>query len=257
MGYTFGDTDIAARRLTHLAEVYEPSSAALLRRWAPQRPRLAVDIGCGPGHTTRLLRATTEAAVTIGVDSSPRYLDSARAHDGAVVRYVQADASSALPAATHGAQVIYCRFLLTHLTNPVAALEAWRGSAAPGAVLIVEELEWIRSAHPALSRYYGLVESVQAAQGQEMYVGPAVEAMADAAGWHLLHSGTAGLDPPATSMALLHSLNLETLRHDPALSSVSRSELDHLARRLEAIARGEEVASVDNGVRQVVATLPT
>lgn len=253
MGYTFGDSDIAARRLDRLAEVYAPSSAELLRRWAPPRPELAVDIGCGPGHTTRLLRDVCGAAVTVGVDSSPRYIERARSHDGAVVRYLQADVSCGLPDTAAGAQLLYCRFLLTHLSDPPAALESWRHRAGPDAVLIVEELEWLRSEHPALRRYYDLVESVQDAHGQEMCIGASVADTVAAAGWVVRHTGTARLAPPVTSMAQLHALNLTTLRNDPALASVSQGELDHLARSLDAIAVGREAASVDNGMRQVVA----
>lgn len=253
VGYSFGDSDVAAHRLDRLAEVYAPATAELLRRSAPLRPRVAVDIGCGPGHTTRLLHEVCAAPATIGIDSSPRLLALARTYAVAGVKYVQADVSGGLPGAVGEAQLLYCRFLLTHLENPVASLAAWRRGVGPGALLIVEELEWLRSGHPVLWRYYDLVEAVQAARGQQMYIGAELTDMVEAAGWEVLHSHDTRLEPSTTSMAMLHSLNLMTLRHDPALASTPSHELDHLARGLEAIARGDEAATLDNGLRQVVA----
>ena len=48
MEYLFGDTDLAARRLGVLAEVFGPSSRAFIRSAVAGKPALAVDVGCGP-----------------------------------------------------------------------------------------------------------------------------------------------------------------------------------------------------------------
>ena len=56
MQYLFGDSDIAARRLEVLAEVFAEPTRAFFLEAVPKRPRLAVDLGCGPGYTTHLLR---------------------------------------------------------------------------------------------------------------------------------------------------------------------------------------------------------
>lgn len=255
MGYTFGDGDVAARRLEHLAGVYEPTSAALLQQWAPPRPRHAVDLGCGPGHTTLLLHRCSDAIETVGVDMSARYVDAARETARGVdgVSFVNADVSRALPPAATGAGLAYVRFLLTHLTCPADALGAWRSGLAADATIVVEELEWMRSEHPALDRYYGIVESVQRANGQDMHVGGRVEAMMAAAGWHVVHSEAARLRPHASAMALLHLLNLEALSADPALADVPADELARLGRSLERLARGEDEATIDYGMRQVAA----
>ncbi|MDP8930620.1 MAG: methyltransferase domain-containing protein [Actinomycetota bacterium] len=42
------------------------------------RPRLALDLGCGPGHSTHLLAEVTGAARTVGVDCSGVFLVAAR-----------------------------------------------------------------------------------------------------------------------------------------------------------------------------------
>ena len=76
--YTFGDTDLAAERLRLLARMYEPSSGALLESVAAAEPcRLALDLGCGPGHTTRLVAERTRALQVIGIDQSERAISRA------------------------------------------------------------------------------------------------------------------------------------------------------------------------------------
>ena len=47
--YLFGDTDLAARRLKVLAEVFAASSETFISEAADCNPRLVVDLGCGPG----------------------------------------------------------------------------------------------------------------------------------------------------------------------------------------------------------------
>jgi hypothetical protein len=53
--YSFGDTQIARQRLDLLSSVFDLSSRAFLHAKVLKRPHLALDIGCGPGNTTRLI----------------------------------------------------------------------------------------------------------------------------------------------------------------------------------------------------------
>lgn len=56
------------------------------------RPDVVVDLGCGPGHLTGLLRARWPQARVLGVDSSPEMIRRVReGNDDPEVRYVQAD----------------------------------------------------------------------------------------------------------------------------------------------------------------------
>src|SRR4051794_17612598 len=68
--YAYGDSDLAAERLALVATVFEPTSREFVQAAAPRSPALAVDLGCGPGHTTRLLHEATGAARTLGLDAS-------------------------------------------------------------------------------------------------------------------------------------------------------------------------------------------
>ena len=70
--------DLAARRLFLLAEAYTDPSLAFLRQFASGPFDRVLDLGCGPGYTTRLLHETVGAGSTIGIDKSEHYIDLAR-----------------------------------------------------------------------------------------------------------------------------------------------------------------------------------
>ena len=78
MSYLFQDTARAARRLQILADVFAPSSRAFLQNIVDRVPQLAVDLGCGPGYTTRLLLDTTQCVRAIGLDPAWDSLGRAR-----------------------------------------------------------------------------------------------------------------------------------------------------------------------------------
>ncbi|MBW4976624.1 methyltransferase domain-containing protein, partial [Roseovarius mucosus] len=54
-------------------------AAELLARVPLESPRLAIDLGCGPGNSTALIAARFPDAEVIGLDTSPAMLESARA----------------------------------------------------------------------------------------------------------------------------------------------------------------------------------
>ena len=127
--YTFGDGDVAALRLRLLAETYAPSSAALLAALGEVRGGV-LDLGCGPGHTTELLAAALRPTWTVGLDRSARLVEAARARLPALRFLVHDVMAAPFPAAP--AAVVYARFLLTHLSDPVAALRGWGVRSPPG-----------------------------------------------------------------------------------------------------------------------------
>ncbi|WP_421779758.1 trans-aconitate 2-methyltransferase [Kiloniella litopenaei] len=53
-------------------------ASELLDRVGINDPQLVVDLGCGPGNSTELLRARFPSAVITGIDSSPKMLDEAK-----------------------------------------------------------------------------------------------------------------------------------------------------------------------------------
>jgi SAM-dependent methyltransferase len=151
-GYAFGDSEPAARRLGLLADVFEPPSRAFLTRFAAEPVDLAVDLGCGPGHSTRLVASVLGARRTLGLDQSASFVALAEADAPPGVEFAVHDVT-VVPFPASAAGLVYGRFLLTHLHDPPAALAAWATQLAPGGLLLADEVERIHTSQPALRRY--------------------------------------------------------------------------------------------------------
>src|ERR671913_1158641 len=92
--YSFGETELAAERLRVVSEVFDPTSEAFVSETVQTRPRLALDLGCGPGFTTRLLSRTARPEKTVGVDRSEAFLNRALANAAVSEEYVVADVAA-------------------------------------------------------------------------------------------------------------------------------------------------------------------
>ena len=245
--YTFGDGDLARRRLDLLAEVYDRSSRALLAEVAPEAPATALDLGCGPGHTTRMVADVCRPARTIGVDASARYVDHARAIIGRPgISFVAHDVT-APPLPGMPAGLIYARMLLAHLPAPLDVVARWRTQLAPGGVVVLEEVEAIEAPPGVLADYERLVTAVVAGGGGTMAIGPALGAAL----------GGRSVDVPVdvVDAARMFGLNLATWGGDAVARGLATAdEVDRLARELAALAAiGRGTAVVRWVLRQVSA----
>ncbi len=241
--YTFGDSDLAARRLELLGTTFEDTTRAFLRAAAPAEPALAVDLGSGPGHTTVLLRETLHPALTLAVDFSPAYVEqtAARAGGNDDVEAIGADVLN-LPERIAGADLIFVRFLLTHLRDPLAAVGLWRERLAPGGVLLLEEVESIATEELPLSRYLDLQEEMLHANDNTLKIGPELDAALrdDPA---LRSSEVATFTPPAAVAARMFGMNFTTWRARPeVVDAHDPAELDAIAAGLGRVATAPEDA---------------
>ena len=235
--YTFGDTRTARDRLDLLADAYQPATEAFLTERAPRGPELAVDLGCGPGHTTALLHAITGATRTVGLDASPNCLERATARALPGTEFALADVATTLP--VPHADLVLCRFLLTHMSRPEQALRTWLSAVRPGGVVLVQETARLASPAWQLQRYYELVGAVQRWHGQSLEIGARLAGLAAEAGGDVVHLGRRRLVMPAPVMDRLHVRNLRHWRGHPAVAELAEpEEMDALDAWLEAVATG-------------------
>lgn len=241
--YTFGDSDLAAERLRLLAAAFAPSSRAFVARLGREPVRLAIDLGCGPGYTTALVAAGTGAGTTIGLDSSPRFLARAWRQASRGVAFAEHDVTR-VPFPAPPADLIYGRFVVTHLPNAGAALAGWARALATRGRLALEEVDTMTSDEPVLLRYYALVEAMQAARGQRTYIGRELAALAPAESFIVERADTTPVTLPAPVAARLHALNFRIWRQNPFIvANVAAAELDRLGDALEALASGARPAA--------------
>ena len=135
------------------------------------------------------------------------------------------------------ADLIYCRFLLTHIHRPVDVLTTSIQHLRSGGRLLLEETAALFSPVPALSRYYDLVEQLQAHHGQETLIGKRLGALAAGVAGTRAISVFQEIPVAAAVMARLHAMNLATWKTDPfMLESHGLRALDDLESALKAIA---------------------
>ncbi|MFL6187887.1 MAG: class I SAM-dependent methyltransferase, partial [Actinomycetes bacterium] len=228
-GYAFGDSALAARRLGLLAEVFEPTTRAFLtdadgyladagaRRPAGAQPagrgplELAVDLGCGPGHTTRLLVSVLGPRRTLGLDQSASFVALAAEDPPPGASFAVHDVT-VVPFPCRPAGLLFCRFLLGHLADPAAALAAWATQLAPGGLLLVDEVDRIHTTQPALRGYLDTAAALLAARGHSLEIGGSLHRLPDPPGVARRSDRVARLAPPAARAAELFAQNLAVWR---------------------------------------------
>jgi trans-aconitate 2-methyltransferase len=249
--YVFGDTDVAARRLDLLAEVWASPSTAFLRDDLPDRPRLAVDLGCGPGHTTRLVASTTGARRTIGLDESKSFIARARAEAPEGVGFVRHDVMD-LPFPTGRANLVYARFVLSHIPRPDRLVRAWMSQLQLGGVLALDEVQWIRTDDPALRRYLTMLAALFEARGSSLAAGPIADKFDGGPDGRKRTSVVRVHAVPIATAAELFSLNLAAWRHEPFVRDRhTHAYMDDLDAELRALADGSSDATITWGMRQI------
>ena len=101
----------------------------------PEVSGTIIDMGCGPGNSTRLLVERFGAGRVIGLDNSPAMLEKARA-DLPEVRFDVADAGSWTP--PQGTGLVFANAVYHWVPDLVDVLGRTFEALAPGAVLAVQ-----------------------------------------------------------------------------------------------------------------------
>lgn len=251
--YSFGETDLAARRLELVSRVFDPASEGFVSEALPGRPRLALDLGCGPGFTTRLLSRVARPERVFGVDRSEDFLRKARASSRPPEQYLSADVTQGLPdLGDERPDLIYARMLASHLPLPERAISQWISELASGGVMLVEEVESIETEVDAFERYLEIVAGMLAHYGNELYVGPRLAAVRWGDGVSARTNRTAEVRPAASEAAAMFSMNLSGWRRDPYVESrYSRREIDALAAGLQGHEDRPDTGAIVWRIRQI------
>ena len=248
--YTYGEGDSEADRLALVAELFAGTSGSFLSEAVGFHPRLALDLGCGVGHTTRLLAEMLRPDRVVGVERSANFLSKARGAAPEEVSFVRHDVTLApLP---HGgeADLIYARLLLSHLPDPEEVALEWLAQLAPGGLLLLDEVEWIETEQPVFHEYLSILARMMAHHGQELYVGPRLEAATK--GPERRFSRVAPASPTTAHVARMFAINLSNWRgNDFVRANHTNRELDRLATDLSRLTASRDAAEIRWGMRQI------
>jgi len=166
-------------------------AAELLARVPLDTPRLAYDLGCGPGNSTALIAARFPDAEVIGLDSSPAMLESARARLPGLT-FAQADAASWVP--DRAPDLIYANAVLQWLPDHATLLPRLFGLLAPGGVLAVQMPDNLAEPTHRLMREVASADTWAAAIGDPAVAGRLGRMLEPAGYYDLLAPSAAEVD---------------------------------------------------------------
>jgi ubiquinone/menaquinone biosynthesis C-methylase UbiE len=253
--YRFGDSTLAAERLRLLAAAFEPSSRSFLERLRPRAPRMIADLGCGPGHTTKMFADVFPSAHVLGIDSSENFLSIARREHNGNVEFALADVTR--PFTDGPFDLMYARYLLTHLSNCKDTIAGWARQLAQGGCIAIEENHWIETENPAFREYLEIVNAMLRADGKELFVGAGLEALESWPELEKTASDLARVELRASVAASLFLPNLRSWRSQTFIrQNFKNAVLDGLECELQALARDTSNSpAITFGVRQIMLQL--
>jgi SAM-dependent methyltransferase len=140
--YVLATGRAAAHRLQLLHSLYGAGARRLLLEAGIKPGMKVADLGCGVGMVTSLLAELVGPSGQVtGVDFSGAQIAQARellSPSTTNVTFVEASATSTgLPEESF--DLVYCRFLLIHLTDPMQALHEMRNLLKPQGILVCED----------------------------------------------------------------------------------------------------------------------
>ena len=140
--YVLATGEAATHRLRVLHSLYGPGARRVLLRAGLQRAMRVADLGCGVGMATTLLAELVgPGGHVVGVDASGEQIAQARAllpPGVSNVSFIEAGATdTGLPGGSF--DLVYCRFLLIHLTDPTQALREMHRLLRRDGILVCED----------------------------------------------------------------------------------------------------------------------
>ena len=182
------------RRLEILGRIMWPSTFRLLKNAGLRAGMTCLDLGCGGGDVTcGIARMTGAAGRVVGIDMDAVKLEAASeagaSHGLRNLEFRQTNVYEWSEESVY--DLIYARFLLTHLPDCAKALAAIRRALKPGGVLVVEDIDFSGCfCHPhcaAYHRYVALYREVVRRRNGDADIGPKLYGMLVHAGLQSVH----------------------------------------------------------------------
>jgi len=167
-----------------------PSTGSLLDGLGPLQGFTIIDAACGSGDVTlELAQRVGPLGLVFGLDLDNEKLQAASERVQALYlkncAFMHADVTK--PWSVHGANLVYARFILTHLQEPKRLLaNAWN-ALIPGGVMVVEDIDtegvfW-HLASLALERFRRLYVEVTQGRGCDPFIGRKLGDLLEASGF--------------------------------------------------------------------------
>jgi SAM-dependent methyltransferase len=227
-------------RLRVLGRVMRTSSMSLFDRLGLRDGLTCLDVGCGGGDATlELARRVAPAGRVVGVDIDEAKLQIARAEAAEQgvpnVEFRLSDIREGNALGTF--DVVYARFLLTHLNDPASVVTAFYRHLRPGGRIGLEDIDFsgyfTYPESKAFRRYHDLYCATVAQRGGDPNIGPRLPVLLKRGGFEEVGVGI--VQPVGTEgeAKLINPLTMENIA--PAVLAdglASRHEIDEVVREL-------------------------
>ncbi len=251
---------IAGReRMRVVGRVMRPTTMRLLERVGVTSGMRCLDVGCGAGEVTFDLASLVGiTGHVVGVDLDETKLDLARgdAEQAEVgnVEFRLGDVGGGLGQEEY--DVVYARFLLTHVPDPEGVLQLMIDAAKPGGEVVVEDIDYGGTFdHPTtdeFDRYREIYVEAARVNGGDPLIGRRLPLMMTRAGFERVEVEVvqpSGLEGEVTVIPALTLENIKAtaVRHEVA----SGDEVDRVVDALYSIARDPEAFVASPRIVQV------
>jgi ubiquinone/menaquinone biosynthesis C-methylase UbiE len=170
-------------RLRILSRVMRPTTTSLFDRLGIADGMACLDVGCAGGDVTmELARRVTPNGKAVGVDIDETKIalanwDLEEADIKNAAFHTRNILENPLESwAESEYDVVYARFLLTHLPDPARAVRVFHGALKPGGLVIVEDIDFSGyftfPESPAFRRYHELYCAAVRRRGGDPDIGP-------------------------------------------------------------------------------------
>jgi ubiquinone/menaquinone biosynthesis C-methylase UbiE len=232
-------------RLRILSRVMWPSTLSLLQRAGIQLGMACLDVGCGGGDVScELARLVGPAGRVVGMDIDEVKIAIAREEAAASkisnLEFRVCNLCETEPKAEF--DLVYARFLLTHLQDPSAFLAKIFRALRPSGTLVVADIDFrgyfSYPESPALARYVSLYTEAVKRRGADPNIGPRLPALLAAAGFENVQVTVAQPAALDGEVKLISPLTMENIA-DAVMAEglASRAEIEQIVGELYTYAR--------------------
>jgi SAM-dependent methyltransferase len=231
-------------RLRILSRVMRPATRSLLERVGLRPGMACLDVGCGGGDATcEMARMVGPRGRAVGVDMDATKIELARSEaadaglDG--VEFRVSEAGKSVGAGEF--DVVYARFLLTHLSDPAALLAQMVGLVRPGGTVVVEDIDFrghfCHPDSPAFRRYVNLYSQVVRRRGGDPDIGPRLPGLLHDAGCESVRMNVVQPAGMEGDVKLIAPLTMENIAEAVVTERLaSQEEVDDVVRELYVFA---------------------
>ncbi|MEZ5904629.1 MAG: methyltransferase domain-containing protein, partial [Geminicoccaceae bacterium] len=235
-------------RLRVLARATEAGTGRLLDEVGVAAGMACLDVGCGAGDVARLLAERVGATGRVlGVDLDAALVAIAAGEAAALgLAQLAYRPGSALALAETGFDIVYARFLLTHLREREAVIARMLGALRPGGAIVLEDIDFAgHFAFPELAEldaFCRLYTALTRSTGGDAEIGRAVPSLLRRAG---LRDVEVRISQPASFTGEAKLITVRTMQGIAArvvdVGLATAAEVEHIIAALERAAADPDV----------------